>query len=125
MSILLREKSRVNGCSGGLVTTVQQDGGQPGADSADDRGALAACASSAHGSALGAVWAVTRLASGDQRLRTAAWACSSALKELSRTRARAPRSSTLLLRKVPRGLRGALERDAALVRTGARMAACG
>ena len=76
-------------------------------------------------------WALLGLASGDQPFSERCLGLLERAEELSRTRARlgrgeslidlAPRlrrRATLLVRHLPRGLRGALERDAALVRTG-------
>lgn len=83
-------------------------------------------------------WALIGLASGDQPFSQRCLGLLERAEELSRTRARlargaggnlvelAPRlrrRSTLIVRHLPRGLREALERDAALVRTGANSAA--
>src|SRR5438270_8193338 len=81
-------------------------------------------------------WALIGLASGDQPFSERCLGLLERAEELSRTRARlarreslvdlAPRlrrRATLIVRHLPRGLREALERDAALVRTGASAAA--
>ena len=79
----------------------------------------------------GNAWALIGLASGDQALTERCLGLLERPEELSRTRARlgreklvdlAPRlrrRATLIHRQVPQRLRQALERDAALVRTGA------
>lgn len=79
-------------------------------------------------------WALVGLASGDQPFSERCLGLLEHPAEVSRTRARlqreklvnlAPRlrrRATLLVRHVPRGLRESLERDAALVRTGASTA---
>jgi segregation and condensation protein B len=80
-------------------------------------------------------WALIGLASGDQAFSEKCVGLLEHAEELSRTRARlargelvemAPRlrrRATLLVRHLPRGMREALEREAALVRTGASAAA--
>jgi segregation and condensation protein B len=81
-------------------------------------------------------WALIGLASGDQPFSEKCVGLLERPEELSRTRARlargeslvdlAPRlrrRATLIVRRLPRSLRRALERDAALVRTGASAAA--
>ena len=81
-------------------------------------------------------WALIGLASGDHPFSERCLGLLERAEELSRTRARfargeglvelAPRlrrRATLIVRHLPRGLRDALERDAALVRTAASVAA--
>jgi hypothetical protein len=81
-------------------------------------------------------WALIGLASGDQPFSERCLGLLERAEELSRTRARLTRGesladlasrlrrrSTLIARHLPQGLREALERDAALVRTGASSAA--
>src|SRR5207302_10615854 len=79
-------------------------------------------------------WALIGLASGDQAFSERALGLLEHPEELSRTRARLGRESLielaprlrrramLVVRQLPRGLRQALEQDAAVVRTGASAA---
>jgi chromosome segregation and condensation protein ScpB len=135
--MLERDRTRVYALlrSGDLVAAPDDGGPVRIVRASVERWLLAGGASGAPLSPRNA-WALIGLASGDQLLSERCLGLLERAEELSRTRARLARGESLvdlaprlrrramlIVRHLPRGLREALERDAALVRTGASSAA--